>query len=235
MKGFFITGTDTDVGKTIIAGGLAAALSAKEVDVGVFKPMLSGIAREALESDTSFLKAMSKTFLSLEEITPFVFTEPASPYVAAKQEEISVRLEDVLKHWEAMKDKHDCFIVEGAGGISVPMGENFLVSDIIHALQLPVIIVARPDLGTINHTFLTVHYAKSIGARIAGIVINGKREGAGLAERTNPTLIEKLTGVPVIGITPQQNEITKENVRDMVIEHVDIPFLLNEMEANVYE
>jgi dethiobiotin synthetase len=231
MNGFFVTGTDTGVGKTIIACGLAAVLKEERFDVGVFKPLLSGISRDDPESDTSLLKKMSQTYLSHEEITPFEFKEPLAPYVAGKLEGKLICIEEVLHHWEMLKGKHQYFIVEGAGGISVPLGENFLVSDLMKALELPIVIVARPNLGTINHTFLTVQYAKSIGLRIAGIVINGISDHPDLAEITNPKLIEELCGVPILGITPKFNEITHENIKNIVKDHIDMTLLINQMEA----
>ncbi len=227
MNGFFVTGTDTGVGKTIIACGLAAVLKEKRIDVGVFKPLLSGISRDDPESDTSLLKKMSQTYLSHEDITPFEFKEPLAPYVAGKLEGKLIGIEEVLHHWEMIRGKHQYFIVEGAGGISVPLGENFLVSDLIKALELPIVIVARPNLGTINHTFLTVQYAKSIGLRIAGIVINGISDHPDLAEITNPKLIEELCGVPILGITPKFNELTHENIKNIVKDHIDMTLLIN--------
>ena len=231
MKGFFVTGTDTDVGKTIISSGLAAVLKEKKIDVGVFKPLLSGIARENPASDTSLLKQLSQTSLSYEEITPFEFKEPLAPYVAGKLEGKNVGIEDVLSHWEKIREKHEFFIVEGAGGISVPLGERFLVSDLIKALQLPIVIVARPNLGTFNHIFLTVQYAKSLGLSIAGIVINGINDDPGLAEKTNPDLIEELCGVPILGITPKLKEVTKENIKKMVKDHINVTLLINQLEV----
>lgn len=231
MNGFFVTGTDTGVGKTIISCGLAAVLKEKKVDVGVFKPLLSGISRNHPESDTSLLKQMSQTSLSYEDITPFAFKEPLAPYVAAKLEGKVVDIEDVLRCWERIRERHEYFIVEGAGGISVPLGENFLVSDLIKALQLPIVIVARPNLGTVNHIFLTVQYAKSMGLTIAGIVINGISDHPDSAEKTNPKLIEELCDVPILGITPKLKEITKESIQKMVKDHIDVTLLINQMEA----
>ncbi|XJZ28685.1 dethiobiotin synthase [Bacillota bacterium Lsc_1132] len=229
MNGFFVTGTDTDVGKTIISSGLAAVLKEQKIDVGVFKPLLSGISREDPESDTSILKQMSQTSLSYEDITPFEYKEPLAPYVAGKREGRIIGIEDVLRHWEMINRKHEFFIVEGAGGISVPLGEHFLVSDLMKAIQLPIVIVARPNLGTINHTFLTVQYAKSLGLTVAGIVINGRSDNPGLAEKTNPEIIEEICGVPVLGITPKLKEITEENIIKMVKEHINVTLLFNEM------
>lgn len=230
MKGFFITGTDTEVGKTIISCGFAALLKEKTSDVGVFKPFLSGISREHPQSDTSLLKEMSETVLSHEDITPFAFKEPLAPYVAGTMEGKTVELGEVLSHWEKIKERHNWFIVEGAGGISVQLGENFLVSNLIKELDLPIVIVARPDLGTLNHTFLTVQYAKSQGIKIAGIVINGISEKPSLAERTNPELMETLCNVPLLGITPRLQEITKESVRKMALDHLNLALLMEQLE-----
>jgi len=117
------------------------------------------------------------------------------------------------------------------GGISVPLGERFLVSDLIKALQLPIVIVARPSLGTFNHIFLTVQYAKSQGLSIAGIVINGINDDPGLVEKTNPDLIEQLCGVPILGITPKLKEVTKENIKKMAQDHIDVTLLINQLEV----
>ncbi|HWO97092.1 MAG TPA: dethiobiotin synthase [Bacillus sp. (in: firmicutes)] len=231
MNGFFVTGTDTDVGKTIISSGLAAVLKEEKIDVGVFKPLLSGIAREDPASDTSLLKQLSQTSLSYEEITPFAFKEPLAPYMAGKLEGKIVRIEEILSHWEKIREKHEFFIVEGAGGISVPLGERFLVSDLIKALQLPIVIVARPNLGTFNHTFLTIQYAKSLGLSIAGIVINGINDHPELAEKTNPGLMETFCNVPILGITPKLKEITKENIKKMAKDHIDVTLLINQLKA----
>jgi len=231
VNGIFVTGTDTDVGKTFVSSGLAAVLKEKKIDVGVFKPLISGIAREDPASDTSLLKQLSETSLSYEEITPFTFKKPLAPYMAAKLEGKSVRIEQVIRHWENIKGKHEFFIVEGAGGISVPLGEDFLASDLIKALELPIVIVARPNLGTFNHIFLTVQYAKSLGLAIAGVVINGKNEHSDIAEKTNPELIEKFCGVPILGITPKLKEITEENIKHMVKDHVNVTSLINQLEA----
>jgi dethiobiotin synthetase len=108
---------------------------------------------------------------------------------------------------------------------------NFLVSDLIQALQLPIVLVARPNLGTVNHIFLTVQYAKSMGLTIAGIVINGLSENPDLAEKTNPKLIEELCGVPILGITPKLKEITKESIQQMVKDHIDVTLLINQLEV----
>ncbi|MFC8151119.1 dethiobiotin synthase [Bacillus paralicheniformis] len=230
MKGFFVTGTDTGVGKTFIACGLAALLKEQYVDVGVFKPFLSGELTSDPQSDTALLKNSSETSLADEEITPFVFKEPLAPYTAAKLEGRTVGLEDAVNHWKKIKDRHDCFIVEGAGGIAVPLGEDYFVSDLIKALDLPAVIVARPNLGTINHTYLTVQYAKQMGIRVIGIVINGISSGPGLDEQTNPDMIERFCGVPLLGVTPKLDDASPTQIHHMIKEHVDVSFIMNQMQ-----
>ncbi|HZH60421.1 MAG TPA: dethiobiotin synthase [Metabacillus sp.] len=229
MKGFFVTGTDTGVGKTFITSGIAAVLKEKQMDIGVYKPLLSGISREHPESDTSLLLEASQSSLTYKDITPFEFKEPLAPYVAGKLEGKSIYLKDVLNHWDGIKERHQYFLVEGAGGISVPLGPDFLVSDLIIALSLPTIIIARPNLGTINQTFLTVKYARSLGIEIAGIIINGKNKGFDLAEQTNPDVIEKQCGVPILGVTPKLENRNKEAIKKMVKEHINVPNLINLM------
>ncbi|WP_227935310.1 dethiobiotin synthase [Alkalihalobacillus deserti] len=222
MRGFFVTGTDTGVGKTVISGGIAGVLKDEGMDVGVFKPMLSGMKRDDPESDSYWLKKLSKTSLTLEEITPFQFDEPLAPGVAQELEEKHIGLEDIVKHWNVIREKHEFFIVEGAGGISVPLGKGFLVSDVIKALNLPIIIVARPNLGTINHTFLTVEYARKLGITVSGIIINGMSETPDLAEQTSPKVMEEMCAVPILGITPKIKEVTVESSKRLIKDHLDL-------------
>ncbi|WP_082235419.1 dethiobiotin synthase [Halobacillus massiliensis] len=225
-QGIFVTGTDTGIGKTFVAAGIAAALSAKEVDVGVFKPMLSGDNREDPESDTMILKSMSGDESLPSDITPFQFDEPLAPYLAAKRQGVYVTQSDVKESWERMKDRHSFTIVEGAGGIAVPYGEDFLVSDVIKDMNLPVLIVARPDLGTVNHTYLTVDYSQRCGLNVIGVVINGfNPETAGLAEQTNPELIEHFCKVPVLGIIPQMDNKDKKTLVEVFGAEMDVESL----------
>ncbi|HLR69517.1 dethiobiotin synthase [Virgibacillus alimentarius] len=232
MKGFFITGTDTDVGKTLISSGLAAIFKEKNMDIGVYKPLLSGASRYHPNSDTSLLKEMAQTKLSNASITPFQFKEPLAPYVAAKLEGRSIYLEDVVAHWKKIQKKHDYFIVEGAGGISVPLGEDFLVSHLIQELQLPIIIVARSDLGTFNHTFLTVQYAKEMKLNIAGIIINGIDDPPNLAEKTNPNLIESFCKVPILGILPKMQVVDAQDFKQIIKDNIDTASLIHQMQQN---
>jgi dethiobiotin synthetase len=203
QRGLFVTGTDTGIGKTFVGGGIAGVLRKQGVDVGVFKPMLSGVKRDDPFSDTSILKKMSGDNNPADQITPYQFDEPLAPYVAAQREGRKISIEEVMESWNNIKANHDFFLVEGAGGLTVPFGENYLAADVAKAIGFPLLIVARAGLGTVNHTLLTVQFAKSIGLEIAGIVINGlKEELQGAAEQTNPALIEQFSGIPVLAVIP---------------------------------
>ena len=202
-RGIFITGTGTEIGKTVIAGGLAASLRQAGTDVGVMKPISTGNT-----ADARFLKHAAQVDDDLSLINPIYLQHPLAPSVAARMENIEIDLSRVETAFAALQQKYDFVIVEGVGGIAVPIRNDFLVAQLIKQLALPILIVATTGLGTLNHTFLTVAFAQQFGIQIAGIVLNGLRpETAGLAEATNPVEIEKLTGVPVVGVVPYQKQL----------------------------
>ena len=224
QNGLFITGTDTDVGKTFVGGGMAAILKKYGKDVGVFKPMLSGESRENPTSDTSILKTMSGDRNTFEQITPFQFAETLAPYVAAKRAGQHISLTQIMQAWKNIKETHEYFIVEGAGGLGVPLGKDYLVADVAKEIGFPILIVARTGLGTVNHIWLTVKVAQSMGLDIAGIILNGAEEEQGIAEQTNPALIEEMTNIPVLAVLPK---FTTSNPT-YIVEKMDelIPFNL---------
>lgn len=222
-NGIFVTGTDTEVGKTFVTGALAAALAEDGHDVGVFKPMLSGTTREEPASDAYYLKMMAKDTNPLHIITPFQFDEPLAPYLAAKRAGQRIPFADVLTAWENVKPSHDFFLVEGAGGLAVPLGEDYLVADVAKAMGLPLVIVARPNLGTVNHTLLTIAYAKQKGLDVLGVVINGlKQDEAGTAEKTNPELLAQFSPVPVLGVLPWMETKERQHIIQMIQKHLDL-------------
>ncbi|MEI5907497.1 dethiobiotin synthase [Bacillus spongiae] len=227
-KGIFVTGTDTEIGKTFITGGIAAALKEAGHDVGVFKPMLSGVNRENPESDAFYLKRMSQDNTPLEKINPYCFPEPLAPYVAAKRQGEHVTKEELVRAWEQIKNQHEFYFIEGAGGLAVPLGENYLVSDLAKEIGLPILIVARPSLGTVNHTLLTIEYAKQAGLNVLGVIINGLKKESGIAEATNPSLIEQFSGVPVLGVVPWMEHFNREDIVNMMMDRVNLTYLLEQ-------
>jgi len=205
-RGYFITGTDTEVGKTVIAAALATALREAGWNVGVMKPVASGCVRrrEGLVSeDAEFLAQAADVEDSLDEITPIRLAEPLAPSVAAARAGVAIDLDAMWAAWRRLRAAHDIVLVEGIGGLLCPVTPTETVADLARQFDLPLLIVARSGLGTINHTALTVEAARSRGLRVAGIFINRyNHESPGLAEMTSPDEIQRLTGVPVLCLVP---------------------------------
>jgi dethiobiotin synthetase len=205
MDGFFITGTDTGVGKTLIAGAIARALSLQGRRVGVMKPFESGCRRNGdtlVPADALYLRNMAGSQDDLALICTYAFERPLAPGVAARLEHVSISLEKVQEIYSQLSAQHDIMLVEGAGGLMVPISEEQLIIDVVRLLQLPLIIVARSALGTINHTLLTVKEAQRGGIRVCGIILNKVSPEPDEAEDTNPEVIRKFSNVPLLGQVP---------------------------------
>jgi len=208
VKGIFITGTDTGVGKTYVASGIAASLRAQRVNVGVMKPAETGCrirSGDLIPADAIRLARAAGTHDPLSLINPYRFRKPLAPSAAAELEGKKIQESRIMNAYRALVRKHDFMIIEGAGGIMVPLSRNYLYLDLAQAIGLPVVVVARPGLGTINHTLLTVAALKERGIAIAGVVINySDKRRPGLAEKTSPQALEKISRVPVLGVVQYQ-------------------------------
>jgi len=203
IRGIFITGTDTGVGKTYVGAGLAAALREKGIDVGVMKPAETGcMLRKGVLVPRDALKLIKSGGVDdpLDLVNPYRFRDPLAPAIAAERKGKVIEIRRIAAAFRSLARKHTCMLVEGAGGIMVPLGTGHHYLDLARVLNLPVLVVSRPGLGTINHTLLTVMALRSRRLHIAGIVINHRsKKRPGLAERTGPAVIERLSGVPIIG------------------------------------
>ncbi len=232
LKGLFVTATDTEVGKTLIAGAIARNLHKAGSKVEVFKPAASGCrrTREGLvSSDSEFLAACAESQRTLAEITPVRYTSALAPNVAAEREKRPVDLQAIFDSYARLDGACDCVIVEGVGGLLCPISDDFWVIHLAAMMKLPVVIVARPGLGTINHTLLTIHAARSAGLKLAGVVINryhiepSARDAldkhaepythgdADLAIYTNPAQMAERSGLDVLAIVPEDSESSTEN------------------------
>lgn len=200
MKGVFIAGTDTGVGKTTVAGGIASALRAKGVSVGVFKPFESGVGSG--HTDYNYLKEMSGSKDPDEQVCPYRFAEALAPAVAAERAGVKVDWCHMTDCFESIAVKHDFVIVEGAGGLLVPLAPGKTNIDLIRECEFPVLLVARLGLGTINHTLLSLEALQSRKIPCLGIVLNQTTEKTGIAEETNPKALQALTSAPVLGVIP---------------------------------
>ncbi len=204
IKGVFITGTDTGVGKTYVASGIARALTCAGIDVGVMKPAETGCRKhlgQLIPSDATCLMKSAGVHDPLDLVNPFRFSRPLAPSLAAQLDGKIVAPQKIINAFDRLARKHDFMIVEGAGGIMVPLAETYLYLDLAADIHLPVVIVARPGLGTINHTLLTITALKKHRLKIAGVVINYASDGKeGLAETTSPAVIKAISGIKIMGI-----------------------------------
>ncbi len=205
-SGFFITGTDTGVGKTMVTAGLAILLRSRCQPVGVMKPIQTGCRRvngRLFPDDTKILQWAAETDDPLELVTPYRFQSPLAPFVVGRIERKRILPSKILRAYRRLKQRHSFILVEGIGGILVPITKKDRVLELIQLLKLPLLIVARSGLGTLNHTLLTVHQAREAGIPVMAILLNTSRpQKQGLAEKTNPGILAELTGLPVFGPIP---------------------------------
>ena len=203
IQGVFVTGTDTGVGKTYIAAGIARALRNKGIDVGVMKPAETGCRNRAgklVPADAVRLKAAAGADDDLDMINPYRFKKPLAPAIAAELEGKTIDPRELLTIFRKLVGKHEYVIVEGAGGIMVPIRGKYTYLDLAAALLLPVLVVARPGLGTINHSLLTIAALRARGVAVAGMVLNyALAFRTGIAERTNKAALERISEIPVLG------------------------------------
>lgn len=202
----FITGTDTGVGKTVVTAALAAFHRACGHRVGVLKPIESGCgdAGDGWPDDGRALVEAAGLTAGVDDVVPCRYREPLAPSVAAEREGRPVCVAAIVRALDRMRASSDVTLVEGCGGLMVPISSDATVGDLAATMGLPVVIVARPDLGTLNHTGLTVHYARSLGLEIRGVIISGLDPATDdVATLTNSRAIEVSYDVPVIGVLPR--------------------------------
>lgn len=222
-KGIFITGTDTGVGKTIVTAALARLLRMRGVKVGVMKPVTSG-CREvegALVSDDALLMCQAAAIPCGSDVAPYLLREPLAPAEAAKIDGVRIEFARIRESFDRLADVYDFVLVEGAGGLMVPLAGGFLMADLARELDLPLLVVARPGLGTINHTVLTCFSAQQMGIPVSGVIISDFPAEPGLAERSAPHHIGSLCGAPVLGIWPHQAVSDQMAVVERLAEWLD--------------
>ena len=194
-SGWFITGTDTEVGKTHVSKCIIRALVDRGIDVGVMKPVSAGGREDAIE----LMKAAGSSD-DLDEINPIALAEPLSPNLAAERTGVTIDIDRITEAYTALSGRHDRMIAEGAGGLLVPLTESVSIADLAAAIGLPLIIVARATLGTINHNLLTIEAAKSRGLNITGVVYNHVRPSEGdPSENESPGIVTRISGIPSLG------------------------------------
>lgn len=204
---FFVTGTDTDVGKSYICKHLAKEFIKMGKKTGYLKPFQSGL-EEGIDPDAKQIETIAKGVIAK---STYITKTPCTPYISSQIDNVDYNLEKVKQDYTELANTCDVTIVEGSGGLYVPVKENVLMSDVIKFLNLPTLIVARPNLGTINHTLMTIKCAQSEGIKILGVVISN------YPQTTNDPvilraqeMIEKYCNVKVIDAIKQgQTDLSK--------------------------
>ncbi len=229
VRGLFVTGTDTEVGKTLVAGAIARHLRKRGRRVAVFKPAASGCRRDRgqlVSSDAEFLAACADSGDPLSDIAPLRFAAPLAPNVAAQREGTPIDLEVMFDAYRRVTAEADLVIVEGVGGLLCPLSDELWVVHLARLMHLPLVIVSRAGLGTINHTLLTLHAARSAGLYVAGVVVNryppdllvDLQQGcvSGWAEDlsilTNPHQIAARGRTGVLAVVPDEPDNSVEQV-----------------------
>lgn len=235
--GYFITATDTGVGKTITAAALLRGFIKKGFKVAAMKPIETGCLNKdgiLLPADGMFLRDMAEMNESLELITPVQLENPLSPLMASRVENVKIDMEKIFKSFEVLKKKYEYLFIEGVGGVMVPIYEVekrrksfYFLRDLIKELELPVILVTRPSLGTINHTLLTVEVLKSKKIPIKGFIINFSEPPKNdIAEKTNPEILKEILDIPLLGIMPYITELNKDRIGETALESLKIEELI---------
>jgi len=203
----YITATDTGVGKTVTTAVLGALLLQAGRTVGVLKPV------QCAGDDAKRLKEILDLADDLSVINPIFAKEPLSPHLALKRAGKKFEAAKIKKALSLLQSQYDQVLIEGAGGLMVPLTDKYYNADLIRDLNAEVIIVSRLGLGTINHTLLTIEQAKAKGLTIRGIIFSQAKKGRlSIAEQTNPAEIQRLSGVRVIGIIPYLTNVSKQHI-----------------------
>ncbi len=227
--GVFITGTDTGVGKTLVTAAMASALMDQGVNVGVMKPIATGSADGRGFSDPDWLLSVTGTQDAPDLVAPYRFRLAAAPLVAAAHANVSINLTRITQALQTLSARHDCVLVEGIGGVLVPVAPDFFVVDLIYRLGLPALVVTRAGLGSINHTLLTLDCLRRRGVLILGVVFNHPASPSAAPDEsaTIPTIL-RLAHVRSFGELPYCEGLpaTWPRHRDTLMARLDIPGLL---------
>jgi dethiobiotin synthetase len=209
---FFITGTDTGVGKTYVTKLLVESLRAEGKYAVGFKPISCG------DRDDATILAAASGNLPIDEVNPLHFSSAVAPHVAALLENKTIDPAGILASYQAVSEKYDPVIVEGAGGWEVPITESYFVSDLAKDLNLPVILVAANRLGALNHILLTLAAIQAKGLKCAGIILNQLEDEMDTPMITNKGIIESLTNVPLLDHIIHGQDFVSPELMDVLLE-----------------
>jgi len=228
LKSLFITGTDTDVGKTYVTAGLAVTLRKMGVDIGIMKPFAAGTAQKTgfKSEDVEILANAAQVNDSELLLNPQFFPIAASPYTALKNLKIKPNIKLIMEQFKKLSKLHSMLLVEGMGGIMTPILKNYFVSDLIKDMKLSTIITTRTKVGTINHTIMTCKMCEKYKIPVRGIIINDfDTDGYNVKELKRD--LEDLTSFPVIGIIPFIDDMSDASLYRVFKKNIDFKLILN--------
>ena len=223
MKSIFVTGTDTDIGKTCISAGIALALKKSGINVGVMKPFMCGISQKTSFShdDVTTLTNAANVNDPRELVNPFFFPISASPYTAAKNLGVKINIKQVLDSYEKLSEIHDVMLVEGIGGIMTPILRDFSVIDLIKNLHTNTLIITSSKIGTVNHTVMTCKLCKNLGITVKGLIINNfQSEGYPIPQLERD--LNDLTDLPILCSLPHVNNFNLDDFSQMISDRIEI-------------
>jgi len=226
LKHLFITGTDTDVGKTIVTAGIAAALKKIGKDVGIMKPFAAGTPQKVgyKSEDVQLLAKAAQANDAEELINPYFFEIPASPFTATQILGIKFNIKMVLDSFKQLSSLHDIILVEGMGGVMTPILKDYFVTNLIKEMNLDTIIIASSRIGTVNHTIMSCKMCQNYGLKICGIIIN-ILDSNGYQINTLKRDLEELINIPVIGSIPYMENFDLEKLSQIITHNTSIKSL----------
>ncbi len=226
MKSLFITGTDTDVGKTYITAGLAVAIRKMGIDVGVMKPFAAGTAQKNgfKSEDIEILSNAAQINDPENLVNPQFFTIPASPYTAWKNLKVKPKIFTILTSFKKLSKFHEMLLVEGMGGIMTPILKDYYITNLIKEMKIPTVIVTRSKIGTVNHTLMTAKMCEQYKIPVKGIIINNFGGGYPVTELKRD--LQNLTGIKVLGSIPFIKDTSNASLYRIFKKNIDLKLLL---------
>ena len=227
LKSIFITGTDTDVGKTYITAGLAVSVRKMGIDVGVMKPFAAGIAQKKgfKSEDVEILSTAAQVNDPENLVSPQFFPIPASPYTAWKNLKIKPKIPTILSSFKKLSKLHEMILVEGMGGVMTPILKDYYVTNLIKDMKIPAVIVTRSKIGTVNHTIMTVRMCEKYKIPIKGIILNDF-DSDGYKTKELARDLKNLLGIPILGSIPFIDDLSDSSMYKIFKKNLDLKLLL---------
>jgi len=226
LNSLFITGTDTDVGKTYITAGLGVTFRKMGIDVGVMKPFAAGKAQKKgyKSEDIVIISKAAKACDPEKLVNPQFFMIPASPYTAWKTLKTKPKISTILSSFKKLTKLHDMILVEGMGGIMTPILKKYYVTNLIKEMKIPTVIVTRSKIGTVNHTIMTCKMCEKYKIPVKGIIINNFDNGYPIPELKRD--LQNLTGIKVLGSIPFIKNMSDASLYRIFKKNIDLKTLL---------